>query len=41
LRLDALYLWYLGDPDALRCFNAIELVTAGKGVSLHFCDEWL
>jgi len=41
VRLDELYLWYLGDPDAPRYVGALRLVSAGKGVSLHYGAEWL
>jgi len=41
VRLDELYLWYLGDPDAPRYVGAMRLVSAGKGVSLHYGAEWL
>jgi serine/threonine-protein kinase HipA len=41
MRLDDLYLWYLGDPDAPRHVGALKLVSAGKGVSLHYGQQWL
>lgn len=41
MRLDDLYLWYLGDPATPRYVGALKLVTAGKGVSLHYGEEWL
>ncbi len=41
MRLDDLYLWYLGDPAAPRYVGALKLVSAGKGVSLHYAQEWL
>lgn len=41
MRLDDLYLWYLGDPDTPRYVGALKLVSAGKGVSLHYGPEWL
>ena len=40
MRLDALYLWYLGDPTP-RYVGALKLVAAGKGVSLHYGEDWL
>jgi len=40
MRLDALYLWYLGDPARPRYVGALKLVAAGKGVSLHYDKEW-
>ena len=41
MRLDDLYLWYLGDPHKPRYVGALKLVSAGKGVSLHYGAEWL
>jgi len=41
MRLDDLYLWYLGDPHTPRYVGALKLVAAGKGVSLHYSSEWL
>ena len=41
MRLDDLYLWYLGDPAMPRYVGALKLVSAGKGVSLHYGLEWL
>lgn len=41
MRLDDLYLWYLGDPTRPRHVGALKLVSAGKGVSLHYGKEWL
>ena len=41
MRLDELYLWYLGNPDNPRYVGALMLVAAGKGVSLHYGREWL
>ena len=41
MRLDDLYLWYLGDPAAPRYVGALKLVSAGKGVSLHYAEDWL
>ena len=40
MRLDDLYLWYLGDPIP-RYVGALKLVAAGKGVSLHYDAAWL
>ena len=40
MRLDDLYLWYLGDPTP-RYVGALKLVAAGKGVSLHYAEDWL
>ena len=36
MRLDELYLWYLADPAQPRYVGALNLVSAGKGVSLHY-----
>lgn len=41
MRLDDLHLWYLADPAVPRYVGALRLVSAGKGVSLHYGEEWL
>lgn len=41
MRLDDLYLWYLGDPARPRYVGELKLVSAGKGVSLHYGKEWM
>jgi serine/threonine-protein kinase HipA len=41
MRLDELHLWYLADPAQPRYVGALHLVSAGKGVSLHYGREWL
>lgn len=41
MRLDDLYLWYLADPGAPRYVGALKLVSAGKGVSLRYGEDWL
>lgn len=41
MRLDDLYLWYLGDPTAPQYVGPLKLVSNGKGVSLHYGKEWL
>jgi serine/threonine-protein kinase HipA len=41
MRLDDLHLWYLGDPTTPRYVGALKLVSAGKGVSLHYGAKWL
>lgn len=41
MRLDDVYLWYLGHPDAPRYVGTLKLVAAGKGVSLHYGRAWL
>ena len=40
MRLDDLYLWYLGDLTP-RHVGALKLVAAGKGVSLRYAKDWL
>jgi serine/threonine-protein kinase HipA len=41
MRLDDLHLWFLGNPAEPRYVGALKLVAAGKGVSLHYGQEWL
>lgn len=41
MRLDDLFLWYLGEPATPRYVGALKLVAAGKGVSLHYGKAWL
>lgn len=41
MRLDDLYLWYLGDPATPRYVGELKRVSAGKGVSLRYGTEWL
>ncbi len=41
MRLDDLYLWFLGDPAIPRYVGALKLVSAGKGVSLRYGEAWL
>ena len=41
MRLDDLYLWFLADPAMPRYVGALRLVSAGKGVSMHYGREWL
>jgi serine/threonine-protein kinase HipA len=41
MRLDDLYLWHVGDSATRRYVGALNLVSAGKGVSLHYGAEWL
>ncbi|MFM9902382.1 MAG: type II toxin-antitoxin system HipA family toxin [Polaromonas sp.] len=40
MRLDDLYLWYLGELTP-RYVGALKLVAAGKGVSLRYAEDWL
>jgi serine/threonine-protein kinase HipA len=41
MTLDALYLWYLEDLASPRFVGTLQLVSAGKGVSLHYGAQWL
>jgi serine/threonine-protein kinase HipA len=41
MRLDELFLWYLGDPTAPGYVGELKLVSAGKGVSLRYGPDWL
>jgi serine/threonine-protein kinase HipA len=41
MRLDELYLWYLGEPASPRYVGALTRVAAGKGVSLRYDQTWL
>ena len=41
MRLDELFLWCLADPGTPRYVGALKLVSAGKGVSLHYGEDWL
>jgi serine/threonine-protein kinase HipA len=41
VRLDDLYLWHLGDSATPRYVGELKLVSAGKGVSLHYGKEWM
>ncbi|MDO8299847.1 type II toxin-antitoxin system HipA family toxin [Lacisediminimonas sp.] len=41
MRLEDLYLWYVGDPATPRYVGNLKLVSAGKGVSLQYGEEWL
>ena len=40
MRLNDLYLWYLGDLPP-RYVGALKLVASGKGVSLRYAGDWL
>jgi hypothetical protein len=35
MQLNELFLWFLADPSKPRYVGALNLVSAGKGVSLH------
>ena len=41
MTLGALYLWYLEDLASPRFVGTLQLVSAGKGVSLHYGAQWL
>ena len=41
MRLNELYLWFLADPAKPRYVGALNLVAAGKGVSLLYGPDWL
>jgi len=41
MRLNELYLWFLADPAKSRYVGALNLVAAGKGVSLRYGPDWL
>lgn len=41
MRLDDLHLWFLGDPTTPHYVGVLKLVSAGKGVSLHYSKGWL
>ncbi len=41
MQLNELFLWFLADPSKPRYVGALNLVSAGKGVSLHYGPEWL
>lgn len=41
MRLDTLYLWFLGDPSHPRYVGELSLVAAGKGVALRYGEQWL
>ena len=41
MRLNELCLWFLADPANPRYVGVLNLVAAGKGVSLHYGPDWL
>ncbi|MGJ7582420.1 type II toxin-antitoxin system HipA family toxin [Variovorax sp. RHLX14] len=41
MRFDDLFLWYLADPKTPRYVGALQLVSSGKGISLHYSEDWL
>ena len=41
MQLNELFLWFLADPNKPRYVGALNLVSAGKGVSLHYGPDWL
>jgi hypothetical protein len=40
-RMDDLQLWCLDNPAQPRYVGALKLVSAGKGVSLRYAQDWL
>ena len=41
MQLNELFLWFLADPTKPRYVGALNLVSAGKGVSLRYGPDWL
>ena len=41
MRLDNLYLWFLGDPERPKYVGELALIATGKGVSLRYAEDWL
>jgi serine/threonine-protein kinase HipA len=41
MRFDELYLWFMGNPAQPRYVGQLRRVDAGKGVSLHYGQDWL
>ena len=41
MRLDDLHLWYLANPVQPLYVGALRLVSAGKGVSLRYSQDWI
>lgn len=41
MKLDQLYLWYLGDPSTPKYVGELQLMHDGKGVSLRYGQVWL
>lgn len=41
MRHDELHLWFLGNPADPRHVGQLRLIDAGKGVSLHYGENWL
>lgn len=41
MQLNELFLWFLADPSKPRYVGALNLISVGKGVSLHYGPEWL
>jgi serine/threonine-protein kinase HipA len=40
-QLDALSLWFLGDPQQPKLVGDLQLMAVGKGVSLRYAPSWL
>ncbi len=41
MKLNELFLWFVADPAKPQYVGALNLVAAGKGVSLHYGPDWL
>lgn len=41
MRHNSLYLWFLGNPASPRYIGQLQLVDVGRGVSLHYGQDWL
>jgi serine/threonine-protein kinase HipA len=41
MRLDNLYLWFLGDPERPKYVGELALLATGKGVSLRYAEDWI
>ncbi len=41
MRLDTLYLWFLGNPELPRRIGSLQITAVGKGVSLIYGTPWL
>ena len=40
-RVDALWLWFLGQPASPQLVGELRLLTVGKGVSLTYAASWI
>jgi serine/threonine-protein kinase HipA len=41
MRLDNLYLWFLGDPERPKYVGELALLATSKGVSLRYAEDWI